>query len=90
MRRKAEPANPRDSAASVPMDRRLFVTVSNGLTEKILWVKKVRINHDFKRFLISVTRMRVQARPSIYSLQSSVYSPRRSVSPLAIVVLQTK
>lgn len=91
MRRKAEPANPRDSAASVPMDKRLFVTVSNGTTEKILWVKKVTINHDdFTRFVISVTRRRAQEKPSIYSLQSSVYLPRRFVSPLSIVASQTK
>lgn len=44
MRRKAEPANPRDGAASVPMDERLFVTVSsNGAAEKVLWVRKVSI-----------------------------------------------
>jgi hypothetical protein len=40
MRRKAEPANPRDATADIPMDQRLFVTVAHGSIEKILWTKK--------------------------------------------------
>ncbi|PVF98857.1 hypothetical protein CPB86DRAFT_784298 [Serendipita vermifera] len=40
MRRKAEPANPRDATADVPVDQRLFVTVTHGPTEKILWTRK--------------------------------------------------
>lgn len=42
MRRKAEPADPRDRNNSLKVEDRLFVTVSYNNIEKILWLRKVR------------------------------------------------
>lgn len=39
LRRKAEPANPRDDPSSVPMDERLIVEVTYNTMGMALWVK---------------------------------------------------
>ena len=42
MRHRAIPADPKDRNASVPMDERLHIRLTQNDTEKIFWFRKVR------------------------------------------------
>ncbi|KAJ3511146.1 hypothetical protein NLJ89_g4271 [Agrocybe chaxingu] len=43
MRHRASPADPKDKAASLPLDQRLHVRVTLGNVEKIFWFRKTLI-----------------------------------------------